>query len=105
MKTSFHFPALLRKRGVALILVVSVLALLTILMLAMFTSTDNEFKSMQGYVAAQDAKRIGDMAANMVMGQIQKGTVPNPNNVNSHTTIHATQPGEIRVYNLNGSFN
>jgi uncharacterized protein (TIGR02600 family) len=87
---------------VALILVVSILALLTILMLAMFTSTDNEFKSTQGYVASQDARRLGDLCTNIVIAQLQKAAQPTPGSATR--TIHATQPGCARVYNMDGSF-
>src|ERR1700712_4422634 len=106
MKTSLKFPALLRKRGIALILVVSVLALLTILMLAMFTATDNEFKSTQGFSAAQDARRLGDIATNIVISQLQKAAVPDPTvtRSSSNGTIHSTQPGAARVYNFDGTF-
>jgi uncharacterized protein (TIGR02600 family) len=102
MKTSSQFSVFLRKRGIALILVVSVLALLTILMLAMFTATDNEFKSTQGYVASQDAKRMGDIATNIVAAQLRAASVPDPNSTTRYIT--ATQPGCVRSYNTDGSF-
>lgn len=102
MKISIPLPALLRKRGVALILVVSVLSLMTILMLAMFSATDNEFKSTQGYVAAQDARRLGDEAVNLTIAQLQQASLPLVGNVTR--VITATQPGEVRSYSTDGTF-
>jgi uncharacterized protein (TIGR02600 family) len=88
------------RRGIALITVVAVLGLATVLLLALFSTTENEYKSTLGYSAGQTARELADSSVNIVMGQIQKGSIQSA----AARTIHATQPGAIRKYNLDGSF-
>lgn len=89
------------RKGMALITVVSVLALATILLLALFSNADNEFKSTQGYAAGQTARQFGDMSVNVVMGQLQKAARQESPTVRM---FHVTQPGGARKYNANGQF-
>ena len=102
MKTKLHLALNTRKRGLALIMVVSCLALLTVLMLALFSTTENEFKATSGFVAGQNARLLADSATNIVMGQLQKAVKPNTSGTSR--TIHATQPGAVRSYAADGTF-
>ncbi|MBK8095113.1 MAG: Verru_Chthon cassette protein A [Verrucomicrobiaceae bacterium] len=92
-----------RDRGMALVIVISALALISILIIAIFSVTRREYKATQSFVNARSAKQLGDMATAIVTAQIQNGH----NTVTGATgrTIHATQPGMVRKYNSDGSFN
>lgn len=91
-----------RRRGIALVVTVSVLALATILLLAMFSVTESEYKSTQSYAAGQNAKLLGENAVNLVISQIQSGTQQESGFAGRE--FHATQPGVIRRYTENGAF-
>ena len=88
-----------RQHGIALILVTGALALMTVLLLAMFSVTETEYKSTQGFVASQSAKQLGDVATAIVQAQIQNGQNATKG---ASRTIHATQPGAVRVYDSAG---
>ncbi len=102
MKPTNWIPKTSRQRGMALITVVAMLALATVLMLALFTTTENEYKSTQGYAAGQSARLLGDAATNIVIGQLQKAAIQASSS--GPRTIHATQPGAARKYNATGEF-
>lgn len=96
-----------RKRGIALIVVVGALALTTVLLIAMFSVTESEYRATQSFVAAQSAKQYGDMAVSIVQAQIQDAQ-NDPTNPNQWTagnrTTHATQPGAATVFSSSGAF-
>ncbi len=102
MKLKKLFSPLFRRQGIALITVVALLALATVLMLALFSTTENEFKATKGYVASQEARLLADTAANVVIGQLQKAA--NQPAGENQRTIHATQPGAARQYYADGQF-
>ncbi|MDB6118168.1 MAG: Verru Chthon cassette protein [Verrucomicrobiaceae bacterium] len=98
------------QRGLALISVLGVVTLATILILALFSVSDSEFKASQIYRDGENARHLADSAVNMVIGQIQaaatgaglpasgSGAAP------VGSTIWASQPGAVRVYNSSGKF-
>jgi uncharacterized protein (TIGR02600 family) len=90
-----------RRRGLALIIVITTISLISVLVVAIFSVTRTEYKATQGFVSARSAKQLGDIATAIVQAQIT-----NAHNVNtgSTRTIHATQPGMVRVYNAIGNF-
>ena len=90
------------RQGMALVMVVSAVALMAILMVAIFTVTQTEYKSTQAYVNARTAKDLGDTAVSIVEAQIQNGQYMDQT---QPRTFHATQPGMVRKYNADGSFN
>jgi len=89
-----------RRQAMALIMVTTTVALISILIVAIFSVTQTEYKATQSYVAGRNAKQLADMAVNIVEAQIQNGQ----NTSFSDRTIHATQPGMVRVYRANGVF-
>lgn len=91
-----------RRKGMALIMVISIVALMSILMVAIFSVTQTEYKSTQNYVNARTAKQLGDAAVAIVEAQIQNGQ--NTSTAASQRTIHSTQPGMVRVYSSLGNF-
>ncbi|MES2595894.1 MAG: Verru_Chthon cassette protein A [Verrucomicrobiota bacterium] len=90
-----------RHRGLALIIVLSMLALATIVMLAFLSVADTEHKGTMGYSASQSARRLADTAVNIVIGQIRGGT---DQDANDGREFHATQPGAVRKYTQDGAF-
>ena len=83
-------------------IVIGALALATMLLLAMFSLTESEYKSTQNYVAGLSAKQFADVATEIVKAQIQNGQ--NTKTQANDRTIHATQPGMVRVYKADASF-
>lgn len=89
------------RRGLALITVVGTLALATILLMAIFSVTQTEYKATQSFAAAQSAKQLADAATAIVQAQIQNG---HNTTASAARTTHATQPGCVRVYRADGTF-
>ncbi|SKA80700.1 Verru_Chthon cassette protein A [Prosthecobacter debontii] len=90
-----------RHQGLALIIVLSMLALATIVILAFLSVADTEHKATTIYSASQTSRRLADTAVNIVMGQIRSGSAREQAGV---PVIHATQPGAVRKYSRNGAF-
>jgi uncharacterized protein (TIGR02600 family) len=103
MKTLLPHAFKTSRQGMALVMVITALALMSILMVAIFTTTQNEYKSTQSYVNARAAKDLADVGVAIVEAQIQNGQFTGSGS--SSRTFHATQPGMVRVYNADGSFN
>ena len=108
MKTPLYKASQAKKQAMALIMVITSVALITILMVAIFSVTRTEYKSTLGYVAARSAKQLGDTATSVVQAQIQNGHYDPVNNNSEYSytnkAFHVTQPGMVRVYNADGSF-
>jgi uncharacterized protein (TIGR02600 family) len=100
MKLSLFSRLKKDRRGLALIIVVTSIALISVLVVAIFSVTRTEFRATQSYVAAKSAKQLGDISVSIVQAQIQNGQA-----TTTQGTFHATQPGMVRVYNSDGSFN
>ncbi len=90
-----------RQRAIALVIVLAMVSMMTIFMLAIFSVSRTELTSSVKYADGQNAKELADMAVNVVMAQIWDGT----QRTASNPAIWASQPGAIRRYNLNGTFN
>lgn len=86
----------------ALVMVITVVALMSILIVAIFSVTRMEYKSTQAYVASKSAKQLGDIGTAIVQAQIENGQ--NTSNSLTGRTTHATQPGMVRTYSGDGSF-
>lgn len=100
MKLSFLSRLKKDRRGLALVIVVTSIALISVLVVAIFSVTRTEFRATQSYVAAKSSKQLGDIAVSIVQAQIQNGQA-----TSTQGTFHATQPGMVRVYNPDGTFN
>jgi uncharacterized protein (TIGR02600 family) len=92
-----------RHKGLALIIVLSMLALATIVILAFLSVADTEHKGTMTYSASQSARRLADTAVNVVVSQIRAGSDQDGDAKNGRE-IHATQPGAVRQYSAGGSF-
>ncbi|MBL9180019.1 MAG: Verru_Chthon cassette protein A [Verrucomicrobiaceae bacterium] len=99
-----------RRKAMALVLVIITVALLSILIIAIFSITRTEYKATQNFVAARSAKQYADFAIAITQAQLQnaQNTSNQASGGDPSTTtnqiIHATQPGMVRVYRANGEF-
>ena len=95
-----------RRQAMALVMVITVVALMSILMVAIFSVTRTEYKSTQVFVAGKSAKQLGDIGTAIVQAQIENAQNPTNNNgtVSNQMYTHATQPGMVRTYDPSGSF-
>lgn len=91
-----------RHKGLALIVVLSMLALATIVILAFLSVADTEYKGTMTYSASQTARRYADTAVNIVISQIRAGSDQDTTLAGRET--HSTQPGAVRKYADNGAF-
>lgn len=91
-----------RSKGLALIIVLSMLSLATIVMLAFLSVADTEHKGTMTYSSSQTARRLADTAVNLVVSQIRAGSDQDVNTPGRE--FHATQPGAVRKYTASGAF-
>lgn len=89
-----------RRKGVALVTVLTVMALTTILVLTFFSLATSEHRSSYTYSQGLHAQQVAEQAVNMVIAQIREATTTtSPGNISAW----ASQPGAIRVWNENGT--
>jgi uncharacterized protein (TIGR02600 family) len=93
-----------RRQAMALVMVVTTVALISMLIVAIFSLTRTEYKASQSFVAARSAKQLGDIGVAIVQAQIQNAQNTATQTSPAARKIHATQPGMVRVYNANGTF-
>jgi len=99
-----------RRKAIALVLVIITVALLSILIIAIFSVTRTEYKSTQNFVSARSAKQYADFAVAITQAQLQNAQNTSnqasggPPATTTNQIIHATQPGMVRVYRANGDF-
>ncbi len=91
-----------RRKAMALVMVVTTVALMSMLVVAIFSVTRTEYKASQSYVASRSAKQLADLAVVFTEAQLQNAQ--NSATGSFSRTIHATQPGMARVYKANGDF-
>lgn len=82
-------------QGVALVLVLGCLVLLSILIVAFLASVKTEMTSSSGYASSTDVKQRSQTAVNMVIAQIQEAT-------SGTDTAWSSQPGLIRTFDGSG---
>lgn len=87
-----------RKRGFALVLVLSIMALLIVLVMGFFSSMTSESVSSGHYAAASNARRLAESGLGMVMSQIRLAT---SGSVGEMTWT--SQPGLLRTFDSSGS--
>lgn len=97
-----------RPRGIALVVVLSMLALVTILVIAFFSSVTTDFSAAKAYSNGESAKQLADSAVNLVMAQIKDATTgfdrdASGNLVLSRRLAWASQPGMVRTWDDSGA--
>lgn len=86
-------------RGIALLLVLGALVLVSVLILAFLGSVKTDLKSSKLYANGSSVKTLADSAVNLVTGQIRQATSGEDN---GKTVAWASQPGMIRTYSDSG---
>ncbi|MDF1826108.1 MAG: Verru_Chthon cassette protein A [Verrucomicrobiales bacterium] len=87
------------KKGIALVTVLTVMALTTILVLTFFSLATSENRASNTYSNGLQAQQIAEQAINMVIAQIREATA-DPNDTEDYAW--ASQPGAIRTWTKNG---
>lgn len=91
------------KKGVALITVLTVMALTTILVLTFFSLATSERAASNTYSHGLHAHQVAETAVNMVIAQIRKGTyTEDPGTRLTDRRAWASQPGAIRQWENDG---
>lgn len=94
-----------RRRGIALITVVSVLALMTLLTVAMFSVSQTELASSNQQTYQERSRELADSAVNVVMGQVWQATKRKDEGAaNGRRYLWSSQPGAVRRYTTEGAF-
>ena len=84
------------QRGVALVLVLVFLVLITGLIVAYFMSVTTELKSSKSYADEGAVRQLADSAVSAVIGQIRDAT-------SQSSMAWASQPGMIRLFDNTGN--
>lgn len=87
------------RRGVALITVLTVMALTTILVLTFFTLATSEHRASNTYSQGLQAQQVAEQAVNLVIAQIREATVERKGTLGR---AWASQPGAIRSWDIAG---
>lgn len=90
-----HTPSS-RRQGIALVIVLSFVVLLSVLVLAFLGSVTEDLGASSSFAASSDVKQRAQTAVNLVIGQIQAAT-------SQPDVAWASQPGMIRTYTRSGA--
>ncbi|MDF1755922.1 MAG: Verru_Chthon cassette protein A [Verrucomicrobiales bacterium] len=85
------------QKGVALVLVLTVMSLATIMIMSFFSLATSEHKASATYSQGLQAQQIAEQSVNMVIAQIRRAT-------SDKEVAWASQPGAIRTWGINGDF-
>lgn len=85
-----------RRKGVALVTVLTVISLTTILVLTFFSLASSEHRASNVYSNGLQAQHVAEQAVNLVIAQIREATTTGTEKV------WASQPGAIRTWKENG---
>src|SRR5688572_27585586 len=89
-----------RRRGLALIIVLALVGLITMLMLAMFSVSESELKAAHTHSNGQEARQLSEVAVNLAMSQIRKATSQNIGT--QGWEAWTSQPGLVRRFSTTG---
>lgn len=107
MKLPTHSSIRNRRRGMALVVVLAMLVLLTGLVVAFFSTVTSDAGSSAVYSNDTRAKQLAESAVNLVMGQIVEATkgfkTSNATPDYSQPLAWASQPGAIRTFDTSGA--
>ena len=111
MQTRRPFPPRTSQEGIALVIVLAFLVLMSALILAFFSTVQTEAQSAKSYGSSVTVKQLVSSATNVVTGQISDGTrsVKNPDTAaaggavpDTDRVVWASQPGMIRTWDGSG---
>ncbi len=96
MKARSHFHS----RGVALVIVLSFLILISVIILAFFSSVSTELTNSKAVANSATTHQLADSAVNVVMAQLVDATKGQDSS--NATLAWASQPGMIRTFDTTG---
>lgn len=85
-----------RSKGFALVVVLSVLALLLVLIVGLISRAGTERSAATGFQASVSARQLADTAVSLVQGQIYAATTQGTE------VAWTSQPGMVRTFDKNG---
>jgi len=96
-----------RRRGVALVMVLSFLLLISVLVIGFYANVTTEFGAAKAYKNQADARRLSESAVSVVMSQIKEGTAGFAKSSEgeldpSQRLAWASQPGALRTWTTGG---
>lgn len=100
MKAHAPISSPLPRRGIALVTVISIIALMTVLLVAMLSISQTELKSANTSSNGQQARVLSEVATNLVISQLRKAT--SQNTASSGWEAWASQPGLVRRFSTTG---
>src|SRR4051794_761621 len=83
-----------QRRGVALVLVLAFLVLISVFVVGFFVSATSELQQSSGYAATISTHQLSETASNIVIGQIREATT-------RPGEVWASQPGMLRTFRTN----
>jgi hypothetical protein len=83
-----------QRRGVALVLVLAFLVLISVFVVGFFVSATGELQQSAGYAATVSTQQLSESATNIVIGQIREATT-------RPGEVWASQPGMLRTFRTN----
>lgn len=89
-------PSYRSNRGIALVLVLAALVLLTVLVLAFLAGVGSEVQTSKMYANGSSVKLLAQSCVSLAMGEIQTAT-------SDQTLCWASEPGMIRTYKNDGT--
>lgn len=92
-----------RSRGVALLIVLALLVLITGLVVAFFSTATNELASAKNYAGGSSSQQLADAATQLAIGTIRKATSDTSTSPSGTDVAWASQPGMIRTWDSNGN--
>jgi hypothetical protein len=95
-RTNQLTPPQRRAPGMALVIVLAFLALLTVLIVAFLSGVTSDYSASQSYAKGATARSLGEQAVQLAMGQIKKATT-------GTEIAWASQPGMIRTWDRTGA--
>ncbi len=100
-----HPQTSLRSRGVALVTVMAMLAVMTVLSIAIISTSMTEFQAASAYTKSVRARQLSDVALSLVIDQIREATRPGRGTTifgQAEPSYWSSQPGMIRAYDTQG---
>ena len=88
------------RRGMALVIVLACLVLVSILVVSFLSSVTTELKSSKTHAEGSNVKLLAESAVNLAISQIKAGTAGRDSA--NGILAWASQPGMIRTYNASG---
>ncbi len=98
-----RLPYRANRRGVALLIVLSSLALIALLVIALLLSINSELATSSSSAANSQTSSLAADATQLVMAQIRDGTSEGSTSNSGRQYAWASQPGMIRTYNNNSA--